>query len=311
VQQAKLSAILVAPYGFREIQTTISHLLAQSLAKNIELVIVVKSGAQEPQPSAWNGFHSVQVRELLSLDRCGQGYAAGVHIASSPLVALCEDHSYPQPGWAEYLIASYLGGHSIVCPRIENANPDNWVSWASYILNFSYVGGDAPSGPMDAVPNHHCCYDRNLLLTLGDSLADLLGMEAVLHRQLRQQGLQLYLESRAVNRHINVKQWRSLVLQQKCGAQIFASLRAREWPMGRKILYVVAAPLTFVLRFTRLAKEPGRFPIASSKATIRLGLLVGLAAGVWGECCGLLFGVGSSSNKLFLQEHRKTRELQP
>ena len=59
---------------------------------------------------------------------------AGILAATSPVVGLIEDHSYPGPEWAEALLRAHAGPWTGVGPAVDNANPESAASWVNYIL---------------------------------------------------------------------------------------------------------------------------------------------------------------------------------
>ena len=54
---------------------------------------------------------------------------------------MIEDHSYPEPEWAEALLRAHAGPWTVVGPAVANANPDYTASWVNYVLSY---GGFAP-----------------------------------------------------------------------------------------------------------------------------------------------------------------------
>ncbi|MFN2433451.1 MAG: hypothetical protein ABR599_11675 [Gemmatimonadota bacterium] len=104
--------------------------------------------------------------------------------ASAPVVAFGEDHSFPEPGWAEALLQAHRGPWAAVGPSIVNANPATAVSWATLLTSFGrWLELDA-SGPADAIAWHNSAYKREVLLGLGDELEPLLEVEGLLQAEL-------------------------------------------------------------------------------------------------------------------------------
>src|SRR5205814_10620629 len=63
----------------------------------------------------------------------------GIRSASAPIVAMTEEHSFPDPDWAEHLLAAYAEGGDRVAAvgaGIVNANPDSGVSWVNFLLEY-------------------------------------------------------------------------------------------------------------------------------------------------------------------------------
>lgn len=62
--------------------------------------------------------------------------AAGIRQANAPVVAFVEDHSYPDPDWAERLIEAHRKLWAAVGPvMMVNANPATMISWPIFLSN--------------------------------------------------------------------------------------------------------------------------------------------------------------------------------
>ena len=55
-------------------------------------------------------FCQFRVAEVGPITSTGKALAEGFRQASAPIVAYAEEHSYPEPGWAEALIRAHLDG---------------------------------------------------------------------------------------------------------------------------------------------------------------------------------------------------------
>ena len=90
------------PDCYETIRKTVKCLRAQSVSEQMELIIVAPSIATlNLVEDDLKVFHSHRVVEAGSIHSVGSANALGVRHASAPVVALTEDHSFPQPGWAE------------------------------------------------------------------------------------------------------------------------------------------------------------------------------------------------------------------
>ena len=56
--------------------------------------------------------------------------------AHAPIVALAEDHCFPEPGWADALIRAHQGPWAVVGPVVRNANPATIVSWCDFVIGY-------------------------------------------------------------------------------------------------------------------------------------------------------------------------------
>ena len=120
-----LSVILATPDGYQTIRKTVSHLNSQTECSSMELVIVAPSQEKlKLESDQLSGFAGYQIVEIGHFHSIGRANAAGIRRAKAPLVVLAEDHCFPDPQWAEQLIAAYQGPWTAVGPGVRNANPN-------------------------------------------------------------------------------------------------------------------------------------------------------------------------------------------
>jgi len=94
----ELSVILVSPDNFATIRRTVSHLRAQTARDRIEVVIAAPgTGPLGLDPAELSDFGGYQVVEVGPITSTAAAKAAAVHHARAPLVALAEDHCFPEP----------------------------------------------------------------------------------------------------------------------------------------------------------------------------------------------------------------------
>ena len=218
--------------------------------------------------------------------------AAGFQSASAPLIAYVEEHSYPQPGWAEAVIAAHEGPWAAVGVSMENANPETMVSWAMLFLDFAPAVEVAEPAEVHgpALPPHH-------LQAIGagrattEELHRLLEVEAVLQRALLDRGERLGMESAARQRHLNVSRVRSMIRSQYLGGRQYAPLRVREegFSAARRLGYALAAPLIVLVQLRRILGHVARTGRTRQLIPRMLpALVLGLVAEQAGETVGYL-----------------------
>lgn len=290
--------ILLAAGDASPLARVLRCLQAQSLRAGIEIVIVApRRDGLDFEPEHLAGFHSLQVVETGVLKAIGPAYAAGARRALAEVVAFGEDHSFPDPGWAEALLEAHGEGIAAVGPAVRNANPGNAVSWADLLIAYAPWLHPAPAGEPAFLPGHNSSYHRDVLLTCGERLEELLENETLLHWELRRRGLRLRLQPNAVTAHTNFGQlfpW--LPVQFRCG-RLFAAGRCRGWPLPRRLLYAAATPLIPPLRLWRILRElarPERRSLRMATGSLWL-VLLGLAADGLGQLVGAALGPGDAA----------------
>ncbi len=311
-----ISVILLTPDNFASIAKTIRHLRAQDVCDQLELLIVAPTfQALSLDAAAVAGFARVRVVEVGRIVTPTPAKIIAARLAAAPVVAFAEDHCYPEPGWAAGLIEAHRDPkNAAVGPVILNANPATLRSWANYIGCFARWSDPIDSGPTDQTPWHNTSYKRDILLSYGDRLPDLLDVEGLLQAELRQQGHQVYLQSSAKARHLNISRASSLIKQAFCGGRIFGDSRARNghWPAWRRLLYIGGAPLVPLIRLRREIQMIHRIGQAGRLLPRIIPLLLAqLSAHACGEACGYAFGAGEVKKSYASYEIYRRKHITP
>ena len=301
-----LSAVLATPGRFDAIRNTVHCLLAQSVSPRIELIIVTPSQDRlGVDAHCLAGFFGYKIVELPGMNSVGTANAAGVRAATASVVALCEDHSFPEPGWAEALIKAHTCGFAAVGPVIKNANPKTLVSWADLLVAYAPWLDSTPSGEMGHLPGHNSSYKKEVLLSYGSDLESMMASESVLHWDLRKKGYRLYLESNAKTAHTNFSLFSSWVKSKYHSGRVFGSARVCGWPSWKRLVYTAASPLIPIVRLqkiTRMSRE-------SFNGMLKMipVMAAGLIISAMGEMTGYAFGPGDSIDILSNYEFHRVR----
>jgi glycosyl transferase family 2 len=310
-ERPELSVVLVTPDCYETIRRTVAHLRAQTIREQIELLIAVPCAAElEAVPSELEGFFGHQVIETGALDTVGRVKAEAIRAARAPVVALAEDHAYPDRDWAAALVAAHRHGWAVVGPVVRNANPATMVSWADLAVGYGPWLDPHPGGEVDHLPGHNSSYKRDVLLGYGEALAELLEAEAVLQWNLRSRGHRLYLEPRAKVSHTNFARRSTWARVQILNGRVFAATRAwgGRWGLPRRALFVVGAPLIPVVRCWRIVRimrrrEPHRRVLMRLLPT----LLFGLTFDALGQALGYALGAGDAKRQMAGFEFHRER----
>jgi hypothetical protein len=95
-------------------------------------------------------------------------------------------------------------------------------------------------------------------MAYGGDLEEYLQSPALLHGHLAAHGHRLYLEPAAVVAHTNfssVARWLGVRFH---AGRAFAAARGRDWPVRRRLMYILAAPLIPLVRLARITRESRR-----------------------------------------------------
>lgn len=310
---AELSVVLVAGTGPSNIVRTMQHLRAQTARRRMEVLIVAESSAGiDLATLAGDQFAACRVVEVGAIRERGAAAAAGLLAATSPIVGLIEDHSFPEPEWAEAMLRAHAAGWTGVGPVVYNANPETVGSWVNYILSY---GGFAPpleAGERDLLPWHNSSYKRAALAPFTDRLGALLEWEGSLQAELIARGHKLYLEPAARTHHSNVSRALSTVgLNTQRGRIMGAQRATRErWPLWRRVIQAAAFPLFPLLQLRHVLPEMRRMPVPPAMRTrvlVGVGATLGVLAAA--EAWGLLAGEGDAVARIEDYELHRTRHL--
>ena len=284
-----MSIVLTIDKSFEAHRKAIENLNLQTGKARIEVVLVTSLPEESIAVPALHGFLRVRCIRVAPDTTFAQAKAVGFQQAEAPVVAFTEDHSYPNPEWAEALLSAHQKPWAAVGPAVGNANPVNNFSWADlFILYGRWVDADAAAVVTD-LPGQGSSYKRAILMAYGEDLSSMLQMETHLHRDLQLKGYQLYLEPAAKTYHENATKPLAFVREHFHVGVKFARARANSWTALRRLLYSLAAPLIPAVRLKRIINQiklsgrhqelfPGIWP----------HLAMGLAVSASGEMLGYM-----------------------
>jgi hypothetical protein len=307
-----LSAIVVIPDRYETVEYTMSRLQAQSVVEQVEVVFVVPSYQQiAPDESLLKCFHSWQAVEVGTVTCKARAFAAGIRHARAPVVALTEDHSFPDARWAEVFIAAHRQPWAAVGPAMCNGNPDTMLSWADFYQAYGEWTPPVSSGPVSQLPGHNSSYKRDMLLALGDRLDFMMEAEGSLHRELKAQGYKLMLESSTCTTHLNFASWSSWIPAKYHTGREFAATWSHSWSWPRRLLFTVASPLIPWIRLWHIQKNVRRGHSVGFLIRLLPILFAGMTVEGFGQMLGYVAGPGSSSEKIAMYEFHRIGDPKP
>jgi hypothetical protein len=310
---AALSVVLVAGSGMAGIARTLRHLRAQTVRDRIELIVVAES-TRTLDAGALGGdaFAACRLVEVGPIRQRGDAAARGIRTATAPIVAMIEDHSYPDPEWAEALLRAHHGPWTVVGPAVANANPEYAASWVNYVLSYGIFAPPLAAGARDLLPWHNSAYKREALAPFADRLGALLEWEGWLQDELRATGHTMYLEPAARTQHANVSRgWSTVELNLQRGRILGAQRAARErWPYWRRVVQAAAFPLFPLLQLRHTMPAVRRLSIpAALRPRVYVGLAATLGVLAAAEAWGLLTGEGNAISRMEDFELHRTKHL--
>ena len=306
--KAKLSIILVTPNSYDTIQKVIACYKAQTVAKEIELVITVPISSEfHLHEEDMLSFHSYQVVEIERVRNLGVYKAAAIAKAKADVIVFGEDHSFPLKNWAEMLIERHKEDWVAVGPQIVNPNPEISLTVAASYMEYGPWLDNKSGGQVDFLAGHNSSFKKKFLLEYEDSLPHMLGSEYILFQDLRRKGHKLYFETGAVTRHLNFEKLIPYISVCIFAGRQFGGVRASSWKWPTKLIYFLGSPLIPFVRLIRIIKMMKRnnCPQIFSLSLIAT-LMINLTFDALGQMIGYAFGIGNATEKLFPYEFHRT-----
>ena len=301
-----LSAIVVIPDSYDTVRCTMGHLQVQTAVEQIEIVFVGPTHKQLGlDESELECFHSWQVVEVGVVTSKARGFVAGIRQAHAPIVALTEDHSFPDANWAELMIAAHQQPWAAVGPSMKNGNPNTMLSWADFYQAYGEWTHPILSGPVRLLPGHNSSYKRDILLSYGNQLESLMEAENVLHRNIRAQGYELLLESKTCTSHLNFVTWSSWLPKRYYTGRQVASTWSKTWSWPRCLLFTIASPLIPWIRLWRIQRNVRRGQPTSFLLLLMPISIVGQLIEGIGYMMGFAAGPGDSIEKVEKYEYHR------
>lgn len=300
-------SFVVPTDSFATIAKVVERLAAQKIAAEIELVVICPAasalGRADVDPLAF----LIVEHGLVPL---GEARAAGVRAATAPVVAIGETHAFPEPDWAERILQAHDDGPwAVVVPSIANANPDGGArSWSSFLIDYGEWAATRQAGEVGATPAYNVTYKREVLLSFGSHLSELLEPGSAFPQELAARGHRSYFEPQARIEHLNLARARAWLAERFLSGRLLGARRRARWPFVRTLAYITGSPLIPVVRLLRtrnalaVAHHAGRLPPHTALAVIAACIVWGA-----GELVGYVAGRGRAETRLLEYELHKAR----
>jgi hypothetical protein len=297
----ELAVVLVTSDRFATLRRTLRHLRQQTVRERIEIVLVgpEETAFADLEPQELAGFAGWRTLAAGPIHEAERASAAGVVVVAAPLVALLENHVYPEPGWAAAILRAHQGPWVAVGSTVLNANPATATSWVEHFLSYSFHDQSAAAGEVERVSRNNVTFKRAALAAFGDRLPDVLARDGGLLEELRQRGHCFYREPQARMLHLNPSRLAPLLALRVLSARAAAATRARTggWSRGRRLLYAVASPAFPLLRlralWPRLRAHPERRVLPRIAPLFALALVLD----AFGQALGFALGAGQSARR--------------
>lgn len=307
----KASVILIASQGRESIMNVMECLQSQSVAKSLEIIIACHIEYEnELRQFSQDSFFTIKIM-VLDLSTTGWARAEAIKAALAPIILSSEDHAFPiGDRWAERFILAHQSDHAAVGPKICNANPTTVTSWVNLVSDFGpWLSREGPNA-MSSLAWHNTSYKRDVLISYGDRLANMLEAERMLHDDLRKDHYTLIFEPSIQVSHLNISKIDKACKVRFISAWMYAAKRARDWPYAKRLFYALAIPAIAYIRFIRLRRHFKNSPEASIHfARCIPAALIYLLIDAIGEGLGYAAGDLNKRSALSRLEYHRWRNI--
>jgi hypothetical protein len=309
-----LSVILVTPVRIDSVRLTLRHLCAQTVADRIELILIGPSdaafdGCDSSLTRNFFRFRSIAVGPIADVDKAA---AAGIEIADAAVVALVEDHVYPEPGWAAALISRHRAGPWVaVGSTVLNANPSTAFSWTNQLMAYGDFTDPVRGGVALHVSRHNISFKKEALDAYGDRLVDYLGRAGGLLDDLRAKGHRFYLEPTARIRHVNPSRLSSTLELRFFGGWLAGATRVRRQrpSLPRRAMLFVTAPIASLTRIRKMTLKLLEPQHRALLPRVFPAVTAALILDAVGQMLGIGFGERNIEARLAAFEYDRHRHL--
>jgi hypothetical protein len=250
--------------------------------------------------TAGDGARTLHIPEGLDpvwVDGRGLGHgpdrAAGVAAATAQVIALIEDHTVAESGWAEALIDAHRGPWGVVGYAFKLAEPSNYISRAGLVSEAGPWLHPARRRRVQTLPLSNVSFKAEALRDATDDPGSFLLLDHTLIGQFDRVGHAMLLEPGAVVAHEYFSRLRPLLVVNFGHGRLLAVARRRTWGWGRRLVWALGTPVTApAVRAWRLARSLSgwrAFGRALGSAPV---LALSFSAAGLGESLGYLLGPG-------------------
>ena len=230
-----LAALLVIGDSREHAQRALDSLYAQTIFSSIEIVVVDLKTNDAPQLSVSARAptrYVIPEREMT----WAEGRALAARVAVAPVLAFIEGHCIAEPEWAEALVRAHQQPFAAVGYAFTNPYPETYLSRATLTSKYGSWLHPTTSRVTHVLPAGNVAYKRDELLKLGDELENLLTPDFGVHERFNQQGLKMYVESRAIVAHNSLVKMTQLLASSFVFCRILASKRVetQQWSRTRR-----------------------------------------------------------------------------
>jgi len=308
-----LSVILVIGNQRKRAKRALDSILSQSKGNGIEILLIDCTEDSVP-PVEGSEDPVVRLNRLKKSVSYNEARAIGVSMAKAPIVVFIEEHTIVLEQWSCAILNCFQQNPwDGVGYEIHNGNPSVGISDVAYLMNYVRWSPPASPGETDLIPGHNTAYRRDVLLSYGEHLPELLANDIVMQRRLIKDGYRLGMEPRARAMHYNEGAFILMGKVHYYFNRCLGAYRDRFFKISgwQKMLFLLTLPIRPWLRFADnllfiLIHRPRYFARYLSNGAYIIASSYFSVAGI---VMGLFFGPGNAVEKLSDHELNADRPL--
>jgi hypothetical protein len=293
----QLSVVIPSVNGLGDLESCLGALTRESKDVRVELLVVDRVGPTVCR-QVRAAYPTVRLIEVGPSKTIPEMRAVAFAAASSPAVAVVEDHVIVPPGWARRMLDALGDGNRVVGGAVENAATGTLLDWAAFLCEYSHCLPPLQAGSVDWLTGNNVVYPK-ALLDRYRSVIEEGRWENHLHDAIRRDGVPLICHPEIAVGHKKHYTFAEYLSQRFLYARSYAGARVQGASFPVRLAYGFAAlalpPLLLYRTVSRiLAKGRHRFLLLKSLPLIGAFVL----AWSWGEVVGSWIGPGDSLSKV-------------
>ena len=199
--------MIVTLGGLAELGLPMPGILAQTIADQIELIIVARAGTvSEADLLSLSGLQSVRLVEKPVITNRGLEAAAGIAVATADFIGLHENHTRAEPETYERLLAAFRADDAALVPVMYPANCEMPWGQAMYAVAHHHASPPNTAEPVSQLVLHHGLYRTELVRPFGKRMKN----EPRVQTELIDAGYHLRYVPQTVVWHLNEARPRSV-----------------------------------------------------------------------------------------------------
>jgi hypothetical protein len=314
--------VFAARGRFASIKKTFDCLQSQTAVDRIDLLLTSDSPALLREAERHIQARGVLVNPRFLLNHTPELASArliAARAATADILTIAGDHSFPDPNFAEELLAVFDSVPEILAasPLVHNPNSETAVSRAYFILAhgcLNPIPGSSRTSEAARLPWHNTTYRRTAFLSAARDVG-LMQAEGLLQAEIRRttpNARFVHCQQTALW-HVNISRLGPALWETFHGGRVFGAERARyeRWGQGVRLVRAGLFPLVAVRKVIQCSHQffSNSFPV-QSMATLACASLLAFAH-AFGESVGNILGKGDSAVQGANWEYNRARFLKP